>query len=155
MQLIRRFASAAFAVALESWAWLPDLQGKLPRFASAFGDVFLQSEDGFWFLDTVDGTLTRRWTDGSALQAAINDPATRDVFLMPGLVAAANELGLVPSDTEILSFKVSPVLGGTMDAENLEVADFVVALGISGQLHQQVKDLPPGTQITGVNIESP
>lgn len=137
----------------ESWAWLPGLHDEVPRLTSAFGDVFLQGEDGFWFLDTVEGTLTRRWTDGAALQSDINDRETQEQLLMPGLVAAAEALGIVPTDSEILTFKVPPVLGGSISVDNLEAADFIVTLDFAGQLHRQIKDLPPGTSITDITVE--
>ncbi len=50
---------------------------------------------------------------------------------------------------DVYSFTVPPVLGGQIELANVEVADFVVAVNIAGQLHQQVKDLPPGSKISG------
>jgi hypothetical protein len=32
-------------------------------------------------------------------------------------------------------------------ADNLEPTDFVVSLNIAGQIHGQIKDLPPGAEI--------
>lgn len=154
MELIRRFSPDAYANALESWAWLPDgLIDKLPILASAFGDVFLQSDNGVWFLDTIEGTLTLRWADQAALQTDLNTRETQQDLLMPGLVAAADAAGLVPASTQVLSFKVPQVLGGSTTVENLEVSEFVVALNIAGQIHHQVKDLPSGTTITGFKVE--
>lgn len=39
-----------------------------------------------------------------------------------------------------------------MDLENVELSDFVAATHIAGQIHQQIKDLPPGTPISGVSL---
>ena len=49
-------APEQFAVGLESWGWI-GLGSKVPLFASPFGDVFFRAGDGFWWLDTVEGSL--------------------------------------------------------------------------------------------------
>jgi hypothetical protein len=45
-----------------------------------------------------------------------------------------------------------PALGGAVDLENVELSDFVLATNIAGQIHQQIKDLPSGTPISGVSL---
>ena len=45
------------------------------------------------------------------------------------------------------------VLGGEAAVENLEASDFVVTMHIRGQIHDQIRGLPPGTKITGFNVE--
>ena len=45
------------------------------------------------------------------------------------------------------------MLGAPIEVANVEVSDLTVALHLSGQLHQQVKDLPPGTMISGFTVE--
>jgi len=58
MRVTKSFDQEAFAQALESWEWL-GLRRKRPVLASLFGDVILQDTSGYWFLDTVEGTLSR------------------------------------------------------------------------------------------------
>jgi len=154
VELIRRFRSEDYATALESWGWLDELPRMEPAFASCFGDVFLQGQDGsFSFLDTLGGKLDRVWPDGASLRAAINTHQAQDEYLRAGLVHAATEAGLVPGPDQVLSFKVPPVLGGELSVENLEIADFVVAVHIAGQIHEQVRSLPPGTSVSGITID--
>lgn len=154
MELIRRFSPEDYARALGSWAWLgEEFSALTPRLATAFGDVFLEGPDGaFWFLDTVEGSLTRPWSSGAELQAALNTPEGQDRYLMVGLVEAAHEAGLAPAPDQALGFTVPPVLGGAFDPVNVELIDFVVSLGIAGQIHQQVKGLPPGSPVSGLQI---
>jgi hypothetical protein len=154
MDLIRQFEPEQCASALSSWGWLDDgLASLVATYATAFGDVFLRDgAGGFWFLDSLEGSLTRLWDSGAELQAALNTAEGQDQFLMAGLVQRAAEVGLVPGAGQVLTFKVPPVLGGPVDIDNVEVGDFVVALGLAGQIHQQVKDLPSGTSITDVSI---
>jgi hypothetical protein len=84
-ELTRRFTAEQFGSGLGSWGRL-GLDGKVPVFASPFGDVFFEAADGIWWLDTLQGELSCPW----------QDPA---------------------------------------------------ALNIAGQLHEQVRDLPPGTPV--------
>jgi hypothetical protein len=154
MELTRRFAPHAYEEALESWRWIGELAGMTPALTNAFGDVFLQGPDGsFSFLDTLGGRLERVWPDAASLQSAINSREAQDEYLMVGLASAAGDAGLSPEPEQVLSFKVPPVLGGQLAVENLELADFVVAVNTAGQIHQQVKSLPPGTPVTGITID--
>lgn len=153
MELVRRFPADLLARGLQDWQWLPGLAGKTPIVTSAFGDVFLQGDDGVWFLDTIEGTLTREWDGAMLLRERLNTAEGQDRFLLAGLVETASRLGLVPGESQVLSFKIAPVLGGQIDTTNVEVMDLVVALSVTGQLHRQVKDLPPGTKISGVVLE--
>lgn len=151
MTPIKKFAREQYDQALESWSWL-DLAGKTPRFTSLFGDVFLESADGWWFLDTMDGKLTQVWTTEAELQAAMNTQAGQDEFLLLGLARAVKERGIILADNEIYALTPPPILGGSFDPTNAESADFVVAVNLAGQIHHQIRDLPPGTRISGVDI---
>jgi hypothetical protein len=151
MQLIKTFTQEQYAAALESWSWL-DLAGKQPEFASLFGDVFLSSAEGWWMLDTLDGALERRWDSGDELRAVLATEDGQDQYLLGGLAIAADERGLVLGADEIYDFLPPPILGGGFAVENITVMDFVVSVNIAGQLHHQLRDLPPGTQISGFQL---
>ena len=154
MEPIRRFDERSYSAALESWAWLDGVAGMSPALANAFGDLFLQAEDGsFAFLSTLDGTLGPVWPDAASLQAAINTRQAQDELLLVGLVDDASQAGLDPGPREVLSFNVPPVLGGDVSVDNLTVADFMVTVNLAGQIPEQIKDLPPGTKISGVTID--
>jgi hypothetical protein len=151
VDLSRSFTAEQFARALESWDWA-GLQGKQPLFTSPFGDVFFQAQDGFWFLDLLEGKLTRPWPTADELRAELDTAEGQDRYLMAGLAFAAERQGIIPSATQVLSFKVAPILGGAIAVENIEVFDFEVIVHITGQLHWQVRDMPPGTRITGFKM---
>jgi hypothetical protein len=57
--------------------------------------------------------------------------------------------GKVPAAHQCYSYKLLPVLGGEMRAENVEIMDVDVGISITCQIHRQVKDLPEGTAIKG------
>lgn len=120
--------------------------------ASLFGDVFLQDPTGYWFLDTLEGSLTRQWASQRDIQVALETEEGQDQYLLGGLAMAADARGLKLSDDEVYRFKVPPVIGGTIDLANVEVGGFVVATSFAGQLHDQVKNMPPGANITGFQV---
>lgn len=125
-----------------------------PAFTSPFGDVFLQGADGIWFLDLVEGTLSRRWADGDALTVDLDSPEGQDQYLLARLAQGAESLGIVPSNAQVLSFKVPPVLGGATAVSNIEAANFVVSVNLAGQIHQQLRNLPPGTPVAGFTLRA-
>jgi hypothetical protein len=151
MELTRRFSETQYARSLESWSFL-DLAGKSPLFTSPFGDVFFRGADGFWWLDTLEGALSRPWDSAEQLQATLNTPEGQDQYLLAGLAFAAEARGLVPGQEQVYGFTLPPCLGGPLDVDHVELIDFVVGLNLAGQLHAQVRDLPPGTPISGFNI---
>jgi hypothetical protein len=59
----------------------------------------------------------------------------------------------VPGPAQCVCPKIPLSFGAPFDASNLEVMPLVVWLYISGQIHEQVRKLPPGTKISGVSID--
>jgi len=151
VDLTKSFPVDAFREALESWSWLP-LAGKVPVLATAFGDVILQDAEGYWFLDAAGGKLDKIASNRDELRAALSSPEGRDQYLLAGLAHEAETQGLMLAESEVFDFTQPPVLGGQFVVENLQIKDFVVSLNISGQIHNQVRNLPPGTKISNVKI---
>lgn len=152
MDLFKTFTADEFAGGLESWGWI-GLEGRTPLFTSLFGDVFLRGEDGFWWLDTVEGTLSRPWDSADSMKAELGSEEGQDRYLLAGLAWAAEESGLLLAADEVYGFTVPPILGGELGLDNLTTVPFVVALNIAGQVHEQVRDLPPGAPVSGVTID--
>lgn len=154
MEMIRRFDAETFARGLVDWARLIGDRDLRPIAASMFGDIFLQGTDGVWFLDSLEGTLTLQWPDAQTLQGALNTSEGQDQYLLGGIAVGAQQRGVVPGPTQVLMFSVHPALGGRISPDNVEAMDYVVASSICGQLRRQLKDLPPGTPITGTSFET-
>ena len=154
MDVIRRFSAEQYTGALESWRWL-GLDAMAPLCASPFGDVFLEDDQGVWWLDTLEGTLTRPWASREEFAATLSTADGQDEYLLAGLGLAAEESGLRPGPDQVYGFSVPPKLGGALDDGNVEVIDFVVAVDIAGQIHRQIRGMPPGTKITGFTMEEP
>jgi hypothetical protein len=151
MMLTRSFTASQFAQALDSWQWA-GIEGKEPLFTSPFGDVIFRAPDGFWYLDLLDGTLTRPWQNAEIMQADLNTTQGQGRYLLARLAAQAEHQGIIPSPSQVLSFTIPPALGGAITAANIQAADFTVTVDLAGQLHQQLANLPPGTPITGFKV---
>lgn len=144
---IREFSADQYASALNAWEWA-GIGDKVPLFASPFGDLFLQSDDGCWFLSIVHGTLTRRWYGVDELRAELATPEGQERYLMAGLAREAERAGIVPGARQVYDFKHPPVAGGPVAVDNIQALDFAVTLNVAGQIHGQVKNLPEGAEIS-------
>jgi hypothetical protein len=57
-----------------------------------------------------------------------------------------------PRTEECVVPKVSPLIGGSDAIVDCEVISLLVAVSLAGQIWEQVKDLPPGTKISGFRM---
>src|SRR5689334_24294074 len=57
-----------------------------------------------------------------------------------------------PGEGQCVRYRLPLFLGGADSVENLEAVNLEVYWSIHGQIWLQVKDLPPGTPITGINL---
>jgi hypothetical protein len=152
MVLTKPFSAQAFARALESWTFL-DIAGKIPVLASLFGDVFLQDHTGYWFLDSIEGSLSKVAATRVELESVLGKTDGQDKYLLAGLAIRAERGGLALKEAEVYDFAIPPVLGGSYSEDNVVARDFVVAMTISGQIHDQVRNLPPGAPIKRFTVD--
>ncbi|GAB4086996.1 hypothetical protein GCM10028784_36260 [Myceligenerans cantabricum] len=141
MQMLRTFAKDAFRFGLTSWRWL-GISGKTPRFTTCFGDVFLESLEGWWFLDTMEGTLELRWSTAVDMYAELEAPDGRATYLMDDLVRDAEQRGLRLGAKDIFTFNPHPAIGGDMTADTLTTMRFSLALNWAGTMHEQLRQAP-------------
>ncbi|CAK12360.1 hypothetical protein pRL120651 [Rhizobium johnstonii 3841] len=140
--------------AIDGWKWL-SLVGLTVIAVSAFGEVFLRDGTGAVFqIDTIEGKLSKVANSIRELTAMLQNSEARDELLFGGLVIGARNRGLILEPGECYDFKIAPILGGQMSVDEIEKLSFTVKLHIAGQLHEQVKDVPPGTTIDQVTISS-
>ncbi|MFI6427257.1 T6SS immunity protein Tdi1 domain-containing protein [Promicromonospora sp. NPDC050880] len=137
MKLLRTFPKVAFEFGLASWRWL-GLREQTPRFATCFGDIFLESLDGWWFLDTVEGTLELRWTSAVTMYAELESPEGRATYLMDDLVRDARSRGIHLGEEDVYTFNPHPALGGELGVNGLGTMRFELAVNWVGQMHDQV-----------------
>ncbi len=151
VDLTRQFSGQDYARALEAWAWL-GVEGKTPVFTSPFGDVCLRDDAGFWWLDLLEGSFDLVWETADEMRAELSSKEGQEHYLLAELAWGAEQRGLVPTNEQVYGFTVPPVLGGAIDVENVDTISFVVGVNVAGQLHEQVRDLPPGTPISGITL---
>lgn len=151
--LTKTFLPDQYAEALESWAW-SGLDAKVPILSSLFGHVFLQSAEGYWYLDVISGSLEMLWSDAASLQAVLDSDDGQDQFLLGGIALAADRQGIALAPNQVYDFNPPPVLGGPFDVANLVATDFVVAVNLSGQIHEQLRNRPPGTRVNRVTVDA-
>jgi hypothetical protein len=137
MKLLRTFPKDAFEFGLASWQWL-GLREQTPRFATCFGDIFLESLDGWWFLDTVEGTLELRWTSAVTMYEELESPEGRATYLMDDLVRDARRHGIHLGEDDVYVFDPHPALGGELSVDNLGAMPFELAVRWVGQMHDRL-----------------
>lgn len=139
MDLTRTTTRQQYARALSTWGWA-GVERKVPLFMSLFGDVVLESHDGYWWLDSVRGVLVKPWETIESMEADLQSARGQAQFLRSRLVLDAELHGLLPDEGELYGFTVAPVLGGAMHVDNLEVMELTLRLHLSGQLHAWVRN---------------
>jgi hypothetical protein len=142
VHLIREFAPDAYEFALSSWSWI-GTGDKTPRFASCFGDMFLESPDGWWFLDTVEGTLDRCWSSMEGMFADLEGDEGRAEYLLEETLNAALGQGLRLSEDEVFAFLPPPAVTGTMSVSSLAPLRFAIAANLAGRIHGELNGVQP------------
>ena len=151
VELTRQFEPEQYAEAIESWVFV-DFTGWEPALATAFGDILFQGPGGFAFLDIEAGTFAPTWVTQNDLLADLNSPSGQLRYLRSDLVPEAIERLGEPDLDETFTFRRNLALGGSATIENVGIADFVVTVDLAGQIHAQIRRLPPGTRISGLTL---
>ena len=128
------------------------MSGKTPILVTAFADVFFHSQDGIYFLDTLEGKLNRVADSKSDLEKMLDSEEGKDHYFLAGFIERAHRENLILNPEECYDFRLHPIVGGEMNFENIEKRSFLVALHLRGQLHEQVRHLPVGTKISGFSV---
>lgn len=121
------------------------------------GDARLRDpQDGsVHFLDVMTGKVEWIAEDQPAFESAATTGGNAERWFMPEIVDGQAALGVRPGTNECLSFKHPPALGGRIEPDNFETCSVLVHFSIAGQLHRQIKDLPPGAKVGKIKIETP
>lgn len=139
---------------LADWRWLVPT-AHTPILMTALGDVFLRDEMGrVHFLDLMCGELKQVAASQEEFDQLCESREQRRSWFVGHLVMELRQLhGELPPG-RCYSCKVPLSLGGHFEADNFQPCDLEVHYSVLGQLHQQTRHLPAGTQIGGIKIES-
>jgi hypothetical protein len=136
---------------LEEWRWLVGPEAEILRI-TIFGDLFLSTPDGHvHWLDTGSGTYqevacsVKEW----GREAQARGPAW--FHLKPLL--DLRETGAELAEDQVYSWIHPPMLGGEETAGNINLMDVQAHVSLMGRIAHAIKDLPPGTPVSGVNFE--
>jgi hypothetical protein len=133
--------------ALASWGWLLPPQFTV-WLVNRFADLFLVLPDGtVHLLDVGAGTLSKVADSRDDFCAKIDAGDNADQWLLILLVDKMVAAGVALRPGQCYGFKTPPVLGGEYAVANagpLPVADY---LGAYGSLHEQLRDVPDGSQV--------
>jgi len=137
---------------IADWLWLVPEDAE-PMLATACGDLFLQRSDGrIAVLDTYAGSCATVAPDYEQWKAMLDDPEQLEAWFRGGWIIELLEAGLKREPRHCFSPFVPPIIGGTWRPSNFHACDLLVHLSVLGQIHEQVKDLPPGTPIREFRI---
>jgi hypothetical protein len=138
---------------LAVWRWLVP-QRVTPLAITAFGDLFLLDASGaVLFLDTIDGKCDEVAASVEDWGTTIRQrPELFDQWFMPAFLGQLRAAGQHLSQGQCYSARHSIVLGGAYTPENWEPTFWEVHFACAGLLHEQLKDLPPGTIITKITF---
>jgi hypothetical protein len=141
--------------ALATWSWLLP-----PRFTlwlvNRFADLFLVLPDGtVHMLDVGVGTLTRLADSRDDFAAKIDEDDNADLWFMIPLVDQMVAAGVVLQPAQCYGFKKPPVLGGDYRVENAGPLLLWDYLASYGSIHEQLRDVPDGTQVVLKVINKP
>lgn len=132
---------------LNDWRWLVP-ENLSPLCMTVFGDWFFRDDRGaVHFLDLAGGRLKEVAHSKEEWQRRCGDPQSRDEWFMPALAEACFQRFTILTPGTCLGYKLPPLVGGTLDVDNIEVTDLVIHQSMIGQLRRGTKDLPEGIRI--------
>jgi len=138
---------------LTDWQWLLDGMNATVHKATAMGDLILRDDaQAFYFLDMVDGKIEKLADTEESLCAVLQDRNERKRLLFTFVVRGLRDDGTGLSQGQCYSPDHPLILGGDLDDDNLKPCDIRVHASMQGQIHEQVKNLPPGTKISNINF---
>lgn len=150
--LIVKFDENSSDRLIHYWKWLIGTDKTL-ILVSSIGDLFLRDvKNRVYWLNTGDATITEVADGIDAFKAKLQDQDVVSDWFLVDLITALKTDGNKLEAGQVYSYKKLIVLGGDYSPGNFEPTDIEVHFSISGQIHQQVKNLPPGTKINSVKF---
>jgi len=138
---------------LADWNWLLKRPYALIAMNN-FGDMFLRDSNGeIQLLVLTSGSLTKIADSQAEFQNLVADKEYQRAWFSLDLLTEIERAGMSLAPGLCFSFKKPLVLGGACEVSNIEVTPISVYISLMGQIHQQLKELPPGTRVAGFKID--
>ncbi len=130
-----------------AWGWT----GIVPTevvFANPFGNLIVKAVDGaYWRICPEALTCEKIAGDQIAFSMVWNHDGFRLDWNMDKLVLIARQKFDALQDGRCYCFKLSPILGGAYDANNISTITVKELIAFSGFLAEKIKDVPDGGKI--------
>lgn len=145
--LLKDITKIDFEDILSSWQWrIADMRGVV--IVTVWGDIFFEgNDDGIYWLQTDDGSLTKVAESNEHFQSMLKDKSNIDNWFMPSLLEELYNSGKTLKEDEVFSRQKSPVIGGDYSLANIVPCSMSVHFTFAGQICEQIKDLPDGTKV--------
>jgi hypothetical protein len=128
------------------WQWCL-LDMKAIALITCLGDMFFIGKDECIYRIVTGECHFEKVADSHyEFEKLLNDEKF-DEWLLPLLVEKLIQSGKILNENQVYSFKKPPVLGGEYALENMEPINMSVHFAFSGQICEQIKDLPDGTKV--------
>jgi hypothetical protein len=130
-----------------AWQWRVGDQKAL-ILISKLGDMFLLgADDAVYWLQTDSGDLTKIADNLEHFEKLLAQEEYLDNWFLPELIAQLRQAGKTLGTNEVYSYKKLPVIGGEYSIDNIEPTDVSVHFAFSGQICEQIQNLPDGTKV--------
>ncbi len=150
--LIVKFDEHSSDRLIHDWTWLLG-SNKTPIMVSSIGDLFLKdTNDKVFWLNTGDGKLTEVADGIKTFKEKLQDQDVVNDWFLVDLISMLKADGNNLKPGQVYSYKKLIVLGGDYSPENFVPTAIAVHFSFTGQIHQQIKDLPAGTKINSVKF---
>lgn len=130
-----------------AWRWrIRDQKGLI--FISKLGDMFLLGKDDcVYWLQTDSGDLTKIADNVEHFERLLRQEENLDNWFLPELVKELEQAGKLLGPNQVYSYKKLPAIGGEYSIDNLDATDISVHFAFSGQICEQIQNLPDGTKV--------
>jgi hypothetical protein len=132
---------------LSCWHWLTGDINEVHTI-SVLGDIFLIGKDNsIYWLQADCGELEKVADNREQFHQFLLDEEKFDEWFLPELVQKLVDAGKTLNKSQVYSYKIIPVIGGEYSIENIEPTDISIHFAFCGQICEQIKDLPDGTDV--------
>ena len=130
-----------------AWSWTGLVPVEVIN-VNPFGNIIVKAADAtYWRISPEMLTCEKIANDSATFSKIWNDQDFRFDWDMAKLVSMAKDkLGML-EEGRCYCFKLSPALGGTFEEKNIASISLKELIAFSGDLAEQIKDVPEGGQI--------
>lgn len=140
---------------LTTWRWLCRETVVLVA-RNGFGDLFLRHSDGqILMLDVGSGELKGIASSEAQFRQRAESIEMQDEWFARSVLEGWAARGLEPNDSQCIAFSVPVVFAEGGGADTAYVSDIYDYVGMSGDLHRQISELPNGAKVRLVVKNAP